>query len=399
MLKHLFTLAVVLLCLAVITCSGCTNVADHGLSHDDATSQSGSETETPESSDSEGYDIPPIPAWSEPTLVRRDPWDSIGTKQIGTWYIPPTYDFDDMLLFDYAPDCSPNHSDANTRLPQLDAEPEDYLRLSFYKKDGRVGLINQHGEFVSDPQYDVIYCELCGFTENNTEYEKMQFGPRGETRVFSAGHSGGPGCFYDEATGDVIGGVNMSPLEHISFPFSGTIPAVVVKTQEDPDKFYDGNNMTHNPLTISDPREYVFIDTDRFTLAFDERFSDFRSIPDSKYNTEFWKIGNDYGWEWYYTAIDKIPVKTMDGCWKFIDCSGKDLGLGTYEDALPFHEGVAAVKQDGKWGYINETGTVVAPFVYEDASSVYDSLAWVKKDGLWGVAVIFDNAGTGGTVQ
>ena len=120
----------------------------------------------------------------------------------------------------------------------------------------------------------------------------------------------------------------------------------------------------------------------------EERFLAYRAIPDSGFDPEFWG-GIDGLWYSILVNSGPIPVKTLDGVWEYIGTDGETLDLGRFEDALPFHEGVAAVKSGDSWGYIDESGEVVVPFGYEDACSVYDSLAWVKQDGLWGVAVIY----------
>lgn len=50
-----------------------------------------------------------------------------------------------------------------------------------------------------------------------------------------------------------------------------------------------------------------------------------------------------------------------------------------FEDALPFFNGLAAVKKDGRWGYINESGDVSIDFQYFDAGDFTDSVAFVFK--------------------
>ncbi len=61
----------------------------------------------------------------------------------------------------------------------------------------------------------------------------------------------------------------------------------------------------------------------------------------------------------------------------------------TYEDARPFNQGLAPVKQNGKWGFIDTAGNLVTEALYDDfmtaGSAVFhEGLAAVKKDGLWG---------------
>ena len=48
-----------------------------------------------------------------------------------------------------------------------------------------------------------------------------------------------------------------------------------------------------------------------------------------------------------------------------------------YEDASPFSEGLAAVRENGKWGYIDETGSLVIPCQYDLACPFREGLAIV----------------------
>lgn len=56
----------------------------------------------------------------------------------------------------------------------------------------------------------------------------------------------------------------------------------------------------------------------------------------------------------------------------------------TYEDARPFADGWAAVKQNGKWGFIDTQGNVCIDFQFDDALSFGQHLAAVKVGDLWG---------------
>lgn len=66
-----------------------------------------------------------------------------------------------------------------------------------------------------------------------------------------------------------------------------------------------------------------------------------------------------------------------------LDASGNRMNDTVYEDALPFCEGVAAVKQNGKWGYIDETGTPVTEFCYEPLLYAEDFLEQPTEDGVY----------------
>lgn len=65
----------------------------------------------------------------------------------------------------------------------------------------------------------------------------------------------------------------------------------------------------------------------------------------------------------------------------FVD--GEQTG-GVYEDARPFADGWAAVKQDGKWGFIDTEGSVCIDYQFEDALSFGQHLAAVKQGMNWG---------------
>lgn len=62
----------------------------------------------------------------------------------------------------------------------------------------------------------------------------------------------------------------------------------------------------------------------------------------------------------------------------FIGPDGK-LSGAIFDEARPYQEGRAAVKQNGKWGFINKKGVMVIPPHYLDAGSFSHGLAPVKQ--------------------
>ncbi len=97
-----------------------------------------------------------------------------------------------------------------------------------------------------------------------------------------------------------------------------------------------------------------------------------------------------------------IYPKKENGKYGFINKNGSIQIDYTFDDALGFTQGLAAVKKDGKWGYISESGAVVIDYQYESAWYFTQSLAAVKNFGLWGyidlsgnlkIAYQFDDAG------
>ena len=61
-----------------------------------------------------------------------------------------------------------------------------------------------------------------------------------------------------------------------------------------------------------------------------------------------------------------------------------------FDDAWPFSEGLARVKQNGKWGFIDKAGALAIPPSFEEAESFSEGLARVKQNGKWG---FIDRAG------
>jgi len=63
--------------------------------------------------------------------------------------------------------------------------------------------------------------------------------------------------------------------------------------------------------------------------------------------------------------------------WGFIDNRGKTVIPSRFEAALPFSEGLAAVKREGRWGYIDRHGSEVIPVRYRTAQSFQNGVAIV----------------------
>jgi len=63
---------------------------------------------------------------------------------------------------------------------------------------------------------------------------------------------------------------------------------------------------------------------------------------------------------------------------------GNDSIPTIYSNALPFSEGLAAVKEKDHWGWIDQNNDIIIPFVYEEVRSFSNNLAAVKKRGKWG---------------
>jgi len=63
--------------------------------------------------------------------------------------------------------------------------------------------------------------------------------------------------------------------------------------------------------------------------------------------------------------------------WGFIDNRGKTVIAPRFEAALPYSEGLAAVKREGRWGYIDRNGSEVIPVRYRTVQSFRNAVAVV----------------------
>ena len=72
----------------------------------------------------------------------------------------------------------------------------------------------------------------------------------------------------------------------------------------------------------------------------------------------------------------------IGGEWRFIDGTGEEQELGSYEQAQSFSGGLAAVCRDGKWGYIDQQGELVIDYQFSETGPFSSSgIAFVKPEG------------------
>lgn len=76
-------------------------------------------------------------------------------------------------------------------------------------------------------------------------------------------------------------------------------------------------------------------------------------------------------------AADLFPVWDGQGRYGFIDGSGRVRIRPQFDGALPFTEGLAAVRLGGGWGFIDPSGQVVVPLNFYAVSPFSDGLAAV----------------------
>lgn len=76
--------------------------------------------------------------------------------------------------------------------------------------------------------------------------------------------------------------------------------------------------------------------------------------------------------------------------WGFVDAQGEICIEACYEDAKPFMNGYAPVRQNGLWGYIDRNGVMAVEPQFQDALNVLDSgYAYVKAEsGYWSYLIM-----------
>ena len=75
-----------------------------------------------------------------------------------------------------------------------------------------------------------------------------------------------------------------------------------------------------------------------------------------------------------------IPYRKGDK-WGFCTPDKKVVIQPKYDDALPFHEGLARVELNGKYGIIDKTGKEIVPPKYGYVWDFQEGLAWVMLNG------------------
>ena len=91
-----------------------------------------------------------------------------------------------------------------------------------------------------------------------------------------------------------------------------------------------------------------------------------------------------------------MSIVYVNGQKGFISADGTVLNRASerasfFEDALPFSNGLAAVKNNGVWGYINTEGEYAIEPAYGEAQSFVGNLAAVTSSGVW---CVIDKSGT-----
>lgn len=82
---------------------------------------------------------------------------------------------------------------------------------------------------------------------------------------------------------------------------------------------------------------------------------------------------------------NSLAAVRKDGRWIFVDETGAESDLGSFEEAKSFAAGVAPAKQNGKWGYISTSGDWIIEPQFSDAKAFNSSgVAFVQDEkSVW----------------
>jgi hypothetical protein len=78
-------------------------------------------------------------------------------------------------------------------------------------------------------------------------------------------------------------------------------------------------------------------------------------------------------------AVTKFPFKAGDKGWGYLGADGKPAIAPAWQKAMPFSEGLAAVKRDNVWGYVDESGAAKIAPQFAAAGDFHDGRALVER--------------------
>ncbi len=127
-------------------------------------------------------------------------------------------------------------------------------------------------------------------------------------------------------------------------------------------------------------------------------------VEDKSKNSNYYQdIFNDNKGRRDYSFLPEGVIvldKSQEGVSRLLDVKNNKMGYfledqemvliqPQYDEALPFHEGVARVKLGEKWGVINHMGSVSCDFMYDQILEFHSFKAPFRKKGKWGVLDIW----------
>lgn len=81
--------------------------------------------------------------------------------------------------------------------------------------------------------------------------------------------------------------------------------------------------------------------------------------------------------------INLKPVR-VNGKYGFVDKNDRMIIPASFQKAMDYFEGLAAVKYSDKWGFVDDKGNIVVDCKFEDVNNFANGYARVKMDNKWG---------------
>lgn len=283
-----------------------------------------------------------------------------------TWEVTPQFTFDSAPV--------PLGTEENPNVYTGMLNPY-YYGLSFFMQHGKTGMINDAGTIVAPIENNVQWCNVCSVVSDDHGtmfYPDGRMGPTG-------GHGGNDIYYvYSEKQGKALE-YSYSWVGDKGFTKYWAVPAFL--------PVHELNNPYTLNSEVSDmsgkfQNKYALVGSDGQLASGENVQNMFLQVRQTAESTAY--LVSPYEFYAGFSAEENNCVQFMDGSWGYVDAQGHTL-LSGYEEARPFHEGLAAVCKNGKWGYIDTAGNSKLDFVLEDAASVFDGAAWAKQNGQWGV--------------
>jgi hypothetical protein len=215
------------------------------------------------------------------------------------------------------------------------------LKFMYDEKTKKMGCIDEHGKWAIEPIFD--YNMNSSFSEGLACVSlNLKFG-------------------YIDIKGNWI----IKPTFSNAFGFQNGL-ALVNKGSDNYNFEKDGYFINKNGDEVSkwSDYEFEFAYQGKMALATDKKGDKTKyglySFEKKKFITKVEYEVNNYLFGEIDQSIPMFPV-SKNGKWGFIDDKGKIKIPMKYDNALPFSNGLAAVKLNEKWGFIDSKGKLIIP--------------------------------------
>ena len=268
------------------------------------------------------------------------------------WIVEPVYEWEDVQAV----------KDSISDRSVSEEYVKSFNSRAFFLNDSKSGMIDFNGNILLNAEYDRLYCANEGVYGEKDRKGRF-FAADGSETIIPVGGDGYI-QYWNEADNTLIGGhVELDKVEYDR----DKMMSVESVTWDGKDVLMEGGKIEYNNLYRLVSKEKELVTDDLFEAV--------------KHDASFFKyISGDYA------------IAQKDGLWGYIKEDGTYLIKHIYQDAYPFYDGIAAVKQNDTAGFIREDGTELFDFIFEETRSADKGLAWVKYNGKWGVIDVLKTA-------